>query len=277
MPVGAISAVVLLEQTSAASRAEPRGELEGARQTQLAASLAKHPRQGIIAVNFWVQLGLASRENMSCSNIQLRRGSFSHPSRTPMSWGPRLTVHPQAMLLAAAASGVAALAGVGPLVHQPHLLDVEHPPSCRHQLRAPGVGREGLTCPGGDSSLPSGSQQDQIPLRSRALLDINHSLLPKESNVSRFYSWLQQKTHREQAGNRISSLTRCLLIQDAPKPCKGYHLSWAGGLHLPGESRPEEQDLTILLPAQGREGDPVALASQLDRLPLQHGHGGGLC
>lgn len=64
MPVGAISAVVLLEQTSAASRAEPRGELEGARQTQLAASLAKHPRQGIIAVNFWVQLGLASRENV---------------------------------------------------------------------------------------------------------------------------------------------------------------------------------------------------------------------
>lgn len=64
IPVGAISALVLLEQISAASRAEPRGGLEGARQTQLAASFPKHPRQGIIAVNFWVQLGLAARENV---------------------------------------------------------------------------------------------------------------------------------------------------------------------------------------------------------------------
>lgn len=95
--------------------------------------------------------------------------------------------------------------------------------------------------------------------------------------MSWFYSWLQQETHKEQAGNWVSSLTWRLLIQNAPKPCKGDHLPRAGGLHLPGGSSPEGQDLTVLLPAQGREGDPVALAGQPDRLPLQHGHCGGLC
>lgn len=79
--------VQLVQSCSCKQRGAKRGA-GGGQATQLAASFPKHPGQGIIAVNFWVQLGLAARENMSCSNIQLRRSSFSHLSRTPTSRGP---------------------------------------------------------------------------------------------------------------------------------------------------------------------------------------------
>lgn len=44
-----------------------------------------------------------------------------------------------------------------------------------------------------------------------------------------------------------------------------------------GRDEAEERDPTVLPPAQGGDGDPVALAGQPDGLPLQHGHGSRFC
>lgn len=126
-----------------------------------------------MALSFWIHLDLALRW-------------FMAPSATPTAplclWLPWLTVHLQVMVPAAAAGSIAALAGIRPLVLQPHLLHVHHAPSCGHQLRAPGMGGEGLTYPEKGQQPPLRFPAGPVP--TWILLNTKHSLLQGDQHPS---------------------------------------------------------------------------------------------
>lgn len=132
--------------------------------TSIPSKISKAPGNG-----FWVQLAW-------------REVTASPPTPTGL-WSPTLTVHLQAMLLAAAASSVPALAHVRPLVQQLDLLHVHHVPSWGHQLWAPCLGGEGLTCPGKGQQLSLRLPAGQIPSQSWILPNKKRSLLQGDQQL----------------------------------------------------------------------------------------------